>query len=136
MLGLHRAEAVREDPPAEHSGNPGPPLVGQRHGQLGVLVKNVGEHDVRIGPQVDAVRVEHPQQVVLGHRTARRKNLPDNSNDRLTGSVRHCPDATRPHRAILIGHHGFTAHAKPAKTGRPPDGIDGRCSRRTRWAGA
>jgi hypothetical protein len=31
---------------------------------------------------------------------------------------------------------GFPAHAKPAKTGRLRDGIDGRCSRRTRWAGA
>lgn len=40
---------------------PGPPLVGQRHDQLGVLVKNVGEHDVRIG-RGHAVRVETPNR--------------------------------------------------------------------------
>lgn len=106
VLGLHRAEAVGEDPPAEQSGNPSPPLVGQRHDQLGVLVKNVGEHAVRIGPQVDAVRVEHLQQVVLGHRTAHRKNLPHSSNDRLTGNAGHYPDATRPHAAIPTVHPG------------------------------
>ena len=78
---------------------------------------------VRIGPQVDAVRVEHAQQVVLGHRTAHRKNRPDNSSDRLTGSVRHCPDATRRHRVDPDSPPGFTAHAKPAKTRRPRSAI-------------
>src|ERR1700682_3871212 len=89
----------------------GAPHTGdQRHASSGWgeapldIASDVGEHAVRIGPQVDAVRVEHAQQVVRGHRTAHRKNLPDNSSDRPPGSASHGPDAPRPHGAILTVH--------------------------------
>ena len=107
---------------ASHRGRTQPIRLSSREGWCG-FAPSAAAGLVRIGPQVDAVRVEHAQQVVLGHRTAHRKNRPDNSSDRLTGSVRHCPDATRRHRVDPDSPPGFTAHAKPAKTRRPRSAI-------------
>jgi len=72
---------------ASHRGRTQPIRLSSREGWCG-FAPSAAAGLVRIGPQVDAVRVEHAQQVVLGHRTAHRKNRPDNSSDRLTGSVR------------------------------------------------
>ena len=74
------------------------------------------------GPRLmpSALSTPNRSSSAIGPRTER--TWPDNSSDRLTGSARHCPDATRPHGAILTVHPGSRRmRSLPRSDGLPAD---------------